>query len=478
MKLLIILILTLIIIILFTSSKTNFGSTSDSINTYQFLALPKDQQMNYLNNAINVPITKLFMCREVPLWIYFTPGKDISKLPILFVFHGNNRNAVDYIKMWKEFADASPNGYIIVCAEFSNEYFPKATGYATGNIMQDGNNRDPETNAINPISAWTFSLIEPIFDDICLMTNNSSNTYSAWGHSAGAQFLHRFAMLIDNRLDKIVCANAGFYTQPFKLNGETFCPNYNGESSEDSDKICAQFIDKLDILKYPYGLTLKYEETDREDHTIDKVVIFNNIDNLLDTFASKNMTIILGQNDNGTVDDKNCNATSSVSGIDCTHGAPQPAPRNSTTAAIGHNYEHRTWWNVGTIWENNINPPGPTTSYKTLLPDPEIGKTIFGQNSEQNRYSRNARGQVYFYSNYLRAKSKPNTPFNWNLVQVPNVGHDPQNMARASYNIFDPAVNVKCVTGNPVPCPQPTSDSIPPDAPPGGGDEGGNPEEH
>ncbi len=39
--------------------------------------------------------------------------------------------------------------------------------------------------------------------------------YDAFGHSAGGQILHRFALLMpDSRVDRIIAANSGFYTLP------------------------------------------------------------------------------------------------------------------------------------------------------------------------------------------------------------------------------------------------------------------------
>ena len=39
--------------------------------------------------------------------------------------------------------------------------------------------------------------------------------YNAWGHSGGAQFLHRFALFVPNsKLGVGVCSNAGWYTVP------------------------------------------------------------------------------------------------------------------------------------------------------------------------------------------------------------------------------------------------------------------------
>jgi len=444
-------LLILIVVYVYSSQRhqadiTKCGPTSCTLDTYLKVECVYDNtSKQYSWNCSGDPI---FMFRGIPLWVTFTRNKDITKMPILFVFHGNSRNAVDYSNWWKEFTDAS-SGYIVVCPEFSTDNFPGANKYATGNVLKDGNNIDPTTNVINPIQDWTFSLIEPMFDYIKTKYNNTSLTYNAWGHSAGAQFLHRFAMAVPNRLDKIVCANSGFYTQPFRVNGK--------------DDGGPDFLVE-DVLKYPYGLVLTY--TPGSKSSLGYYIVSNEKDLEVDlnTFLGKNITILLGKNDNGTIGSIN--------------GSPQPAPRNTTTSPSGGNYEHKTWW-VNKIY--GLNPPIDNrpdyplwesndiiypNNYNDVLSNlkPQMDDSIWGDSSSSNRFSRNSRGKVYYYSMQSVA-FKLSVPFNWKLIEVDNVGHDAQNMARAAYTVFDTTVNIK---------PQATSSNTKPDAPPDGGDEGGH----
>jgi len=81
------------------------------------------------------------------------------------------------------------------------------------NIFDDGDNPSPET--FNNESEWTFSTLDPLFDYVKVAASNTQETYSAWGHSGGAQFLHRFVTYLPNsNLDIAVCSNAGWYTVP------------------------------------------------------------------------------------------------------------------------------------------------------------------------------------------------------------------------------------------------------------------------
>jgi hypothetical protein len=314
-------------------------------------------------------ISATWTYKNIPIWTYYNKNSDVSKIKnVLFVFHGDARNASDYVSIFSDFADISD--YVIICPEFSINDYPK---YNEGNVISsDG--------TINPVNTWIFPLVQEIFNFFKQKTGNTSQTFDAWGHSAGAQFLHRFVMFTDpTNINKIICANAGFYTQVFEQSGKG-------------------------SLDYPYGTNLLSS-------------YFN-----LNSFCSKNITILLGENDNG------------IKGS--THGSPQPAPRNE------NNYEYKTWWGSNALlWKQN--------NIKNL------------QNWDNNaQISRNARGKIFYYGTQL---SSIGTQFNWKLKEVPGVGHDPQNMARASYNILDPSINNYCTSSSPVPCPQKTDKNTKPD---------------
>lgn len=56
-----------------------------------------------------------------------------------------------------------------------------------------------------------FRFIEPVFDKVQTLTGNRTKTYSLYGHSAGAQFVHRF-FEPTARVSKVVAANADWWT--------------------------------------------------------------------------------------------------------------------------------------------------------------------------------------------------------------------------------------------------------------------------
>lgn len=127
-----------------------------------------------------------------------------AKMPILFVFPGLERNADDYLASWKSMSDARK--FMVFVLEFPKESY-STNQYIEGGMFDNG----------RPMAKgqWTFSIIEPLFDYIRTDTGNENNEYDMWGHSAGAQFVHRYVTFMpEARIHRAVCANAGWYTVP------------------------------------------------------------------------------------------------------------------------------------------------------------------------------------------------------------------------------------------------------------------------
>lgn len=142
---------------------------------------------------------------------YHIPQGDITLMPIIFSFHGASRNADDYRDYWISMSNS--NKFMVFAPKFSDKNFPGGDVYNLGNVFDDGDN--PTENEFNEFSEWTFSVIDDIFDFIVNQVSSTQERYNAWGHSGGAQFLHRFAFFVPNsKLNIGVCSNAGWYTVP------------------------------------------------------------------------------------------------------------------------------------------------------------------------------------------------------------------------------------------------------------------------
>ena len=126
--------------------------------------------------------------------------------PVVFVLHGMQRNADEYRDQWHDLAEE--HDFLLVVPEFSDDDFPESEAYNLGNVFDGQGSRRPH-------SEWSFSAIEPIFDDVRKRYGMTADGYAIYGHSAGAQFVHRFLFHVsDARVTRAVAANAGWYTMP------------------------------------------------------------------------------------------------------------------------------------------------------------------------------------------------------------------------------------------------------------------------
>lgn len=140
---------------------------------------------------------------------YHVPANVQANSPIVFVFHGAERNALEYRNAIVDKATAL--GFIAVVPEFSDLLFPGSNSYQLGNVYEDG--EEPSLATLHAEAIWSFSLVEPMFAYVKNKTKNASTHYWAIGHSGGAQFLHRFLMFKPvNHCEKAIVSAAGWYT--------------------------------------------------------------------------------------------------------------------------------------------------------------------------------------------------------------------------------------------------------------------------
>lgn len=142
--------------------------------------------------------------RPVRVHYYIPRDGDATSMPILFVLPGQERNAADYLAAWHN--EAASRHIMVFALEFPADSYTSAQ-YNEGGMFDGGVLLDPEQ--------WSFAVVESVFDAIRNDTGSSRTTYDMWGHSAGAQFVHRYATFMPQvRLRRAVSANAGWYTLP------------------------------------------------------------------------------------------------------------------------------------------------------------------------------------------------------------------------------------------------------------------------
>lgn len=157
-------------------------------------------------DSVDSPRGRIVMPVEIggtaPLPVHmFVPESAASNAPIVLVMHGASRNADDYRDNWIEVAEACE--VIIAAPEFSRERFPRSARYNLGGLADAGD--EPAA----------FDVVGTIFEAVQATYAPQTPDYVMFGHSAGSQFVHRYAMFRpDPRMRRAVGANAGWYTVP------------------------------------------------------------------------------------------------------------------------------------------------------------------------------------------------------------------------------------------------------------------------
>jgi hypothetical protein len=160
---------------------------------------------------------------------YYKPHAFSASSRILLVVPGAGRNGDSYRDAWIEVAEAAN---VLVAALSYAEADYDFAAYHLGGVVKDlqirnlprGANgappdvihvRDEDISfSLNPKrDEWLFPDFDRIFGLVAAATGSNQTSYDMFGHSAGAQILHRLVLFAPgSRAQRIVAANAGFYT--------------------------------------------------------------------------------------------------------------------------------------------------------------------------------------------------------------------------------------------------------------------------
>ncbi len=169
--------------------------------------------------------------KRMTVYTYLPPGVDAATARIVFVMHGVSKNADGYRDAWIPYADRER--WMIVAPLFDAGQW-RNVDYASGGVIERDRSR------------WSFSVVEHLFDAIEQATGNAAPRYSIYGHSEGAQFVHRLVLMLpDARIDKAIAANAGWYTMP---DADVRYPFGIGGSPIDDATLARSFRQKLTVL--------------------------------------------------------------------------------------------------------------------------------------------------------------------------------------------------------------------------------------
>ena len=160
---------------------------------------------------------------------YHRPRSMTADSRVLLVIPGAGRNADVYRDAWVEESEAysvlilSPRypeddydfgGYHMV-GTMRNIDLRSAVSYREQSNIVDLDESKLVYEAESRRDRWILSDFDRIVERGRQLAQLRNGPYDAFGHSAGGQILHRFALLLpDSDVDRIVAANSGFYTLP------------------------------------------------------------------------------------------------------------------------------------------------------------------------------------------------------------------------------------------------------------------------
>ena len=216
-------------------------ASCNSLNNEELTSIPKVKEFSLNPNSTGIfkfSPSGFYSDKKINVH-YHIPLGDVKTLPILLSLHGGNRNANDYRDCWIDMANV--NGFMVFAPEFNNTDFPTGDQYNLANIFEDGDN--PSIETFNSNEKWTFSILDQLFEHVVKVFNGNQTNYNAWGHSAGAQFLHRFIIYQpESKLNIAICSNAGWYTVPEK---EISFPYGLNKSQLNDSTLTKAFLKKL-----------------------------------------------------------------------------------------------------------------------------------------------------------------------------------------------------------------------------------------
>ena len=138
-------------------------------------------------------------------------------------------------------------GGIVEQLELNNPDIEKVDGRISKYRMNDD---DIEFSFVKTRSNWLFDDFDLIFTTMKSFLGTDQTNYDLFGHSAGGQILHRFAIFKpDSEANRIVAANSGFYTLPDTSADFPFGTKGTSITQNDINK---SFANKLVILLGEY----------------------------------------------------------------------------------------------------------------------------------------------------------------------------------------------------------------------------------
>lgn len=222
--------------------------------------------------------------QEDTIRVYFHKPKNFTaQSKILIVIPGSGRNGDDYRDSWIE---ASEKHSVLI---ISPSYLEKNYGYGDyhlGGIVSNLNILESVTFKENSNiveldeekvkyelnltpEEWIYNDFDRLFEEVAAAVGSSKATYDIFGHSAGGQILHRFALFAPHsKANRILASNSGSYTPPDFTEDFPFGIKNIGLQEENLKqsfrKKLVLFLGELDNENETGGLMLRSPTVDKQ----------------------------------------------------------------------------------------------------------------------------------------------------------------------------------------------------------------------
>lgn len=197
--------------------------------------------------------------KPLSAFVYRATGFDPRSGNIWFVMHGVGRGARAYVRAAAPVAER--HNALAIAIEFSARAYPEVEAYTLG-VTTRG---EPDESAHaqkrwRDRDSYLYSEVEHVFEAVRQLFGGRQEGYYLFGHSAGAQFVHRLlTFLPDARVLGAVAANAGWYTLPVSGNDAHLAMPYGLRGTP------LEGVELRSLLRQPLTVMLGARDTAKAD---------------------------------------------------------------------------------------------------------------------------------------------------------------------------------------------------------------------
>ena len=214
---------------------------------------------------------------------YHKPKSFTTKSKVLIVIPGAGRNGDSYRDSWIEASEK--HSVLILSPAYAEKDYTYADYHLGGLIkaldMRKGVTFRKNSNQVymdedivefkqnTDTSQWIYQDFDRLFLIAKSAVNSKQQKYDMFGHSAGGQILHRFALIYPNsKANRILASNAGSYTLPNLNTVIPFGLKNTGTTNKSLKKSFKKHLDiflgELDNADEKGGKLLRSKTTDKQ----------------------------------------------------------------------------------------------------------------------------------------------------------------------------------------------------------------------